>query len=93
MSAPKLFHSYIRRKKGCSSIGPLMSEYGRVVSDASDMSELLADAFSAVFVEGVSPVPTQHRIAGALDEVYVSPGSVAMVLSNWFEPFFCCWPR
>ena len=40
MSAPKLFHSYIRRKKGCPSIGPLKTEYGRVVSDACDMSEL-----------------------------------------------------
>ena len=29
VSAPKLFHSYItRRKKGCPSIGPLRSEYG-----------------------------------------------------------------
>ena len=45
VSAPKLFHSYIRRKRGCPFIGPLRSEFRRVVSDASDMSELLADAF------------------------------------------------
>ena len=77
MSALKLFHSYIRRrKKGFPSIGPLRFEYGKVVSDASDMSELLADAFSAVFVEGALPVPAQHQgFVGVLDEIYVSPGS------------------
>ena len=84
VSAPKLFHSYIRRrKKGCPSIGLLRSEYGRVVTDASDMNELLADAFSAVFPEGAPPVPAQHlRFAGVLDDVYLSPGSVARVLTG-----------
>ena len=42
VSAPKLFQSYIRkRKKGCPSVGPLKSEHGRIVSNAPDMSELL----------------------------------------------------
>ena len=31
----KLFHSYIRRNKGCLFVGPLNSEYRRVVSDVS----------------------------------------------------------
>ena len=83
VSASKFFHSYIRRKKDCPSIGPLRSEYGRVVSDASDMNELPADAFSAVFVESAPPVPAQHqRFAGVLDEVYLSSGSIARVLTG-----------
>ena len=82
-SAPKLFHSYVRRrKKGCPSVGPLKSSYGRVVSNAADMSELLANAFSAVFVEGAPPVAAQHQsFAGVLDEVFVSPENVVKVLS------------
>ena len=37
---PKLFHSYIRkRENGCSSIGPLKSSIGVIVSGA-EMSEL-----------------------------------------------------
>ena len=32
VAAPKLFLSYVRRKKkGCPSVGPLKSSYGRVV--------------------------------------------------------------
>ena len=50
-SADKLFHSYIRYED-CSSLGPLISEHGRIVSDASDMSNLLADAFSSSFCRG-----------------------------------------
>ena len=37
VSASKLFHPYIRRKKGCLLVSPLKSEGGRVVSDASDI--------------------------------------------------------
>ena len=82
-SAPKLFHSYVRkRKKGCPFVCPLKSSYGRVVSNAADMSELLANAFSAVFVEGAPPVAAKHQsFAGVLDEVYMSPESVVKVLS------------
>ena len=78
---PKLFHSYVRRrKKGCQSVGPLKSSYGRVVSNAADMRELLANAFSAVFVENAHPVAAQHQsFAGVLDEVFVSPESVKVL--------------
>ena len=83
MSAPKLFQSYIQReKKGCLSVGPLKSKCGRVVSDSVDMSELLADAFPAVFVKDAPSA--QHQIfAGVLDEVHVFLGSVVRVLSSW----------
>ena len=49
MSALKLFHSYIRRrKKICPPVDLLESQYGRVMLNASDISRLLVDAFSAV---------------------------------------------
>ena len=71
-----------RRKEGCPFVGPLKSSYGRVVSNAVHMSEFLANAFSAVFVEGAPLVATQHQsFAGVLDEMFVSPESVIKVLS------------
>ena len=45
VSAPKLFHSYIRKRKGCPTVGPLKSEHGRIMSNSSDMSESLAHPF------------------------------------------------
>ena len=72
-----------RRKKGCPSVGPLKSSYGRMVSNAADMSELLANAFSAVFVEDAPPIAAQYQsFAGELDKVYVSPENVVKVLSG-----------
>ena len=70
--APKLFHSYLRkRNKGCPSVSPLKSRYERVVSNVADMSELLANAFSAVFVEDAPPIDARHQnFAGVLDKVY-----------------------
>ena len=70
MSAPKLFHSNVRRKKCYPSFDSLKSRGGRVVSNASDMRELLTDAFSAGFIEGAPPVAAQHQsFARVLDEV------------------------
>ena len=82
-SAPKLSHSYgRRRKKGCLSVGPLKSNCGMVVSNASDMNELLTEAFYAVFVQ-VPPVSAQHHsFNGRLEEVYGSPESVVNVSSS-----------
>ena len=54
-----------------------------VVSNAAGMTELLANAFSAVFVEGTPPVAAQHQsFAGMLDEVYVTPENVVKILSG-----------
>ena len=80
VSASKLFHSYVRRKKGCPSVSSLKSSDGRDVSNASDMSELLADAFSAAFVEGAPLITAQHQnFTGVLDEVCVSPENVEVL--------------
>ena len=74
-------------RKGCPSIGPLKSECERVVSDTSDMSELLADALSGVIVEDAPPVCVQHQnFADVLDEVHVSPESVSRALSSLNSP-------
>lgn len=52
---PKLFHSYVRRKKkGRLSVGPLSLPDGRLVDGAQDMSETFVQAFASVFV-GVAP--------------------------------------
>ena len=70
VSTPKLFHSYVIRRKSCPSVGPLKSRYERVVSNAVGMSELLANAFSTAFVEGAPPITAQHQsFVGVLDEV------------------------
>ena len=63
----------MRRRKGCPYVGPLKSRYESVVLNAAAMSELLANVFSAVFVEGAPP------IVGVLDKVYVIPENVAQV--------------
>ena len=58
------------------------------MSNASDVSEFLAHAFSLVFVEGTL-FPVQHQsFAGKLDEVALSPEIVVKALS---ELEFCCW--
>ena len=58
-SAPKLFHSFVR-KKGCSSVGPLKPNRERAMPNTSEMSKLLADAFSAVFVDVAAHISAQH---------------------------------
>ena len=51
-SAPKVFFSYVRKwKKCCSLVGPLKSRLREIVSGATEMNELLVDAFSIVFIE------------------------------------------
>ena len=81
-TALKLFYSYIRKgKKGCPSVGPLKSSNGVIVSRALEMNELLVDAFSAVFVPGVSPDVAEHQICvGVFNDVVRSP--VACLLSG-----------
>ena len=79
-SASKLFHSYVRRRKnGCLSVGSYKSRYGRIVFNATNMSELLVNAFSAVFVED-APIAAQHqRFGDLLDKVYVSPENIKVL--------------
>ena len=88
---PELFHSHVRRK-GCLSVGPLKSRYGRAVPIVADMSKLLVNAFSAVFVEGAPDIAAQYQsFSGVLDEVYVSPECCYGFVC--FEYFFCRWSR
>ena len=62
-SSPKVFHSYVRKgKKGCPSVGSLKLRFGEIVSGATDMSELLVEAFSAVFVEKVPQNAADHQV-------------------------------
>ena len=63
-------------------MGPLKSEGGKLVSDASDMSELLADAFSPVLVERALPFLLSIRTLLVCWMRFVSPGSVARALSG-----------
>ena len=56
---PKLFHSYIRKKKkGCLSVGPLRLDDGELMDNPEGMSEVFADAFSSVYVRGAPEDPT-----------------------------------
>ena len=53
------------------------------MSNAADMSEVLANAFSTVFVEDAPPVAAQHQsFAGVLDKVYATSENVVKVLSG-----------
>ena len=83
-SAPKLFHSYIRRrKKGCPSVGPLRTGNGEVKSTASEMRKLLVNYFSAVFVTETPQNSQNHqRFGGMLEDVLLSPVAAAGVLSK-----------
>ena len=53
------------------------------MSNSADMSELLANAFSAVFVDGAPPIASQHQSFGDVLDEYVSPENVDKVLSGW----------
>ena len=51
-TAPKVFHAYLReRKKGCPSVGPIISTSRRLVSDLHSMSEIFVEAFASVFIQ------------------------------------------
>ena len=61
--APKLFHAYLReRKKGCPTVGPLKDSNGNLAHCRGEMAEMLAVAFSSVYVptDPINPHPFQH---------------------------------
>ena len=81
--APKLFHSYIRRKKkGRPPIGPLTEPNG-CVSDSWEMCEAFVDYFSSVFI-GTDPLlPADHQVFdGIMDPLHISYESVWELLSG-----------
>ena len=66
---PKLFYSYIRRKKkGCMSVGPLRLPCGQLVDRPRHVAELFADtytlAFASVFVENDPVRPAPYQVYG-----------------------------
>lgn len=63
VESPKLFHSYIRRKKkGQLSVGPLRLDCERLVDDPRDMSESFVEAFASVF----DAVPPDNPFRGRI---------------------------
>ena len=64
--SPKLFHSYIRRKKkGRPPVGPLRVQ-GEVISHPAQMAEVFANSFEAVY-DSSAPVATGgHQVCLAL---------------------------
>ena len=61
-TAPKLFHSYIRRRRECPSVSPLRLLDGEVVSEAAGMSKLLGESFASVFVNDYNYGEVGHQL-------------------------------
>ena len=59
---PRLFHSYIRKRKRGPSVGALKVECEEVVADASQMSEHFVDSFSLVFLKSTPVASEKHQI-------------------------------
>jgi hypothetical protein len=80
-SAPKLFHSYVRRKKvGALSVGPIRQESG-LVDDPVLLSEIFARNFSSAFVADVPVSPAQIAPVGVLaDDLSFSVDGVYSLL-------------
>ena len=80
---PKLFYSYIRKKVGAPSIGPLRSLDGHVETDSHIMSELFASAFSSVFTANIPEDPSPHQVFNEImPEVDVLLNDVFKVISK-----------
>ena len=82
-TAPKLFHSYIRRKKkGRPPVGPLSMPHG-VISDEGEMSEVFVDYFSSIFVQSDPMYPADHQVFdGVMEPLIISYDSVRRLLSG-----------
>ena len=84
---PKLFHSYIKKKKSSRPrLGPLlMSEVpGDVLTDdPAAMAELFAHAFSSVYSPEDPQNPFPHQISnGRIDHITIDKKSIELVLSS-----------
>ena len=84
LSAPKLFHSYIwKRKKRLSICWSIELECGEVVVDALQMSEHFVGSYSSVFVRSTPVISAEHqRFGGVMEDVVVSLDLIAKVLCN-----------
>lgn len=80
---PKLFHSYIRKKKVARPrVGPI-SCANSLTDDPSTMSEIFVDAFSSVFVVDDLPNPYPHQVSrGQMSDVGFGEADVGKLLSS-----------
>jgi hypothetical protein len=76
--APKLFHSYVRRKKvGAPSVGPIRQNCGLIVDDPAILCEVFANSFSSAFVLDVPASPVQCISVGVrVDDLAFEVGEV-----------------
>ena len=81
-SDPKLFHSYIRRKKqGRAPVGPLRNSGDDLIAEPIGICEVLANTFSKAFVDTVPAVVSNHQTTvGTLDCPAVSYEQVCKLL-------------
>ena len=80
---PKLFHSYLRRKKkGKPPVGPLRCD-GRLVSDPQAMSNVLVEYFSSVFSTVSSLTVGNHQVCErSMGDLHISIQDVDLALSK-----------
>lgn len=84
VTAPKLFHSYVRERKiGCPTVGPLRATDGSLIHCNRQMSNEFANAFSAVFVSTVPAQPGPYQVFdGQMDDIIISYDTVLSVLGS-----------
>ena len=80
---PKLFHSYIRRKKkGRPPVGPLKRNFA-ILTDPAEMSEVFAEYFASVFrIDGPGTVEEHQRSDAEMDPLRLTYDAVLDVLSR-----------
>ena len=80
---PKLFHSYLRRKKkGAPPIGPL-KQNGCVISGPLEMSKVLVQYFGSVFNSQIPNYVEPHlQATAAMDPLIITLNDVLIVLSG-----------
>ncbi len=71
---PKVFHSYIRRKKvGTPSVGPLKDVNGDMITDSKAIADIFVNYFVSVFTLAVPQSPATHQVCdGHMDDVIFS---------------------
>ena len=82
--SPKLFHSYIqKKKKGRIAVGPLRLPSGEIVDGVQDMAEAFADEFASVFVNSDSVDPALYQVFnGTMPDVVITADKVCRVLQD-----------
>ena len=84
---PKEFFRYIREKKVLkSTIGPLQSVEGEIVTDEREMADILKDYFASVFTvednRNERPVPSQRQVAACLFSIDIKEDDVMRVIDK-----------